>query len=375
MRIMVPIVALALTAGCSSSSQGGNDSANDAAAATPTPIVAATPVAPASPDTAATPRPGALKTFGDWAVGCDNVERCTLASLGPQSGDVPSVDLALQRGSTPMAPVTLSLQPIDTGNGPTAAPVAVAVDGKRTGGFNTAKDGAATLTGNAAMTVAMRMINGHRLSILGQDGAVLATLSLSGASAALRYMDTQQGRAGSVSAVVAKGASPAADVPPGPALPQIVAVVPIGRPVRVDKAAVAAMRKTARCDAQSAPNDVDTATLGGASSLVLVPCSAGAYNLSSAVFVRHEGKGFSPASFDVPVGFGGDGPVPMIVNGSFKDGVLTSDTLARGLGDCGVEQQFVWDGSAFRLSAQSEMGECRGNPHFIPTWRAIVTRR
>ena len=35
----------------------------------------------------ATPDPGALKTFGDWAVGCDNARRCEAAALAPDGED------------------------------------------------------------------------------------------------------------------------------------------------------------------------------------------------------------------------------------------------------------------------------------------------
>ena len=33
---------------------------------------------------AAVPKPGVVKTFGDWAVACDNVRRCEMTSLIPE---------------------------------------------------------------------------------------------------------------------------------------------------------------------------------------------------------------------------------------------------------------------------------------------------
>jgi hypothetical protein len=33
----------------------------------------------------------------------------------------------------------------------------------------------------------------------------------------------------------------------------------------------------------------------------------------------------------------------------------------------------VWDGTSFRLTEASSMGECRGALEWITTWRAAVT--
>ena len=88
-----------------------------------------------------------------------------------------------------------------------------------------------------------------------------------------------------------------------------------------------------------------------------------------------DGK-FEPAKFDAPSGISAEGAsVQNVVDGSFENGVLTSFARGRGLGDCGIRQQFVWDGARLRLSRQSEMGECRGNPDYITTWRADVVRK
>jgi hypothetical protein len=44
----------------------------------------------------------------------------------------------------------------------------------------------------------------------------------------------------------------------------------------------------------------------------------------------------------------------------------------RGIGDCGVGDDYVWDGDRFRLAEQIAMGECRGSVDYITTWRARV---
>ncbi len=142
------------------------------------------------------------------------------------------------------------------------------------------------------------------------------------------------------------------------------------------------MRRRGGCNdelVQNAGLEPEVHALGGGATLVMLPCSTGAYNLSSTLYVLRDGK-VAPASVDAPTGFGptpaaGNDRMPSVVNGAWKDGELTSLAKGRGLGDCGVAQTLVWDGSRFRLSAQSEMGECRGNPHYLTTWRTRVVRR
>ena len=51
------------------------------------------------------------------------------------------------------------------------------------------------------------------------------------------------------------------------------------------------------------------------------------------------------------------------------------DPVGRGVGDCGVHQDYVWDGTRFRLVQQEEMSECRGSLDYITTWRAQVVGR
>ena len=359
---------LALTA-CSSPSPEGNT-----ATATPAPTATSAPVAAAAADTHASPKQGELKTFGDWAVGCDNVGDCEMASLGPEGGDFPAINLMLARTAGPAGPITVTLMPND-GLAPKAAPAGVAIDGKAVGGAFGGSD-TPSVTGDTGAAIAAAMANGRALAIRDGGGKTLATLSLKGASAALRYIDAEQGRAGTVTAIVAKGSQPAGSVPAAPSSPQIVAVAPAGEPFAPNAAMIAAMKQQAQCD-DSAHGDVETHALGGGATLVLLPCSAGAYNLISAVFVVRDGKA-APARTDAPAGFTEDGRldrIPMLVNSDFTDGVLSSFAEGRGLGDCGDRQDFVWDGNGFRLSHEETMGECRGNPNYITTWSATVSRR
>ena len=46
---------------------------------------------------AATPEPGALRTFGDWTVGCDNGRACQAVALVTYADETPRVTLTLRR--------------------------------------------------------------------------------------------------------------------------------------------------------------------------------------------------------------------------------------------------------------------------------------
>ncbi|KQR83566.1 hypothetical protein ASG07_07610 [Sphingomonas sp. Leaf343] len=295
-----------------------------------------------------------------------------MASLGPEDGafPFPSVTMAVLRQPGPDGAVDLSFDV--AGDEKPVRPVAVTIDGRRIALTN--------LNGPVAATVAAAMTNGTVLTVLEAGDRRRATVSLKGASAALRWIDARQGRAGTVTALVAKGDKPAASVPGRRAAPIIRAVVATGRAAMPTPKQLAEMKRLAACGEGFATTmQPETHALGGEATLVMLPCSSGAYNLSSALFVIRGGD-VDVARADVPTGFGptpaaGEDVTTSVVNGAWKDGELTSYAKGRGLGDCGVTQKLVWDGSRFRLSEQAEMGECRGNPHYLTTWRAQVVRQ
>jgi hypothetical protein len=365
---LAPLVVLPLLA-CSPSQPAPQSKAEPLPRIEPRPIP--TPPQPAPQPTPATdshapPKPGTLKTFTDWTAGCDNTLRCTLGSLLPdQSTGEDNVTLNLVREPGPVASgggkMSLAIEIRNDQAATKRPPASFAVDGK-----------AIALHDAAALAVAIA--NAQSLEILDANDGTLATLSLKGAAAALRYIDAQQGRAGSTDAVVARG--PAPSRAPTPAVPIIAAIAPSGGAAKLTPAQIATMRKRGSCDleGQSPTNHA----LGGGKSLVLLPCSTGAYNLIGALFIV-DGAKITPAQLDAPSGFeetGADSgtPVKSVINGTFENGVLTSYAKGRGLGDCGSRQSFVWNATRFRLSHQADMGECRGNIDYITTWRAKVVR-
>ena len=370
---LVPLVVLPLAA-CSASQPAPQPKAETVPKASSVAVTPAVSQPKPTADSRARPKPGELKTFTDWTVGCDNTLRCTLGSLLPEMGGEDMITLNLSREPGPVTAgggkISLALETSNDGEAPKRPPVSFAVDGKRIALHDTT-------------ALAAAIANAQSLEILDAKGGTLATLSLKGAAAALRYIDAQQGRAGSIDAVVAKGAAPSSA--PIPSLPIITAITPSGTHAKLSGAQVATMRKRATCDLGSFSDGAgesittpETYALGGGKSLVILPCSTGAYNLIGALFIV-DGTKITAAQLDARSGFEATGAdtgtsVKSVINGEFKDGVLTSYAKGRGLGDCGSRQSFVWDATRFRLSEQADMGECRGNIAYITTWRAKVIR-
>lgn len=319
----------------------------------------------------AAPAQDALSTYRDWTVACDNVGRCVMASLGPEAGDFPAWTIEVTREAGPAGAFAIAIDSLQDEAG---APRAVSIDGQR---FTLAGD---ALAGAGAARMARAMADGRALRIEGAGGRVLGRVSLAGAAAALRHIDAAQGRAGTVTAAVARGARPARTVPAAPPVPVIVAPALSGVATQPSATQLAEMRRIGACETREGEWWTPAAhAVGGGATLVVLPCSAGAYNMIGALFVIAGGQ-VRPAAVDAPAGFDATGadsqtPVRSVVNATFDGGVLSSYAKGRGLGDCGVAQDFVWDGARLRLIEQRAMGECRGNPHFLRTWHARLVRR
>jgi hypothetical protein len=196
-------------------------------------------------------------------------------------------------------------------------------------------------------------------------------------------MDDRQGRVGTVTALARPGEAPAGAVPPPPPLPQVEVPPLSAKPPRTLAVDEANRLRRARCDVEIEEGEeqaAEFARLDEATSLALIPmrCWSGAYNIGSLVLVaKGEGPWTAPA-FDLPLDEEGDMSEADIVYNAMwnaETGLLETGMKGRGLGDCGVLQDYAWDGTGFRLVRQTEMDECRGSTDYITTWRAEVVRR
>jgi hypothetical protein len=184
---------------------------------------------------------------------------------------------------------------------------------------------------------------------------------------------------GTATAFIARGTGTDTGVPLPPAIP-VVPQLPVldgDAATPLDAVELAAARRLAVCDAMlKADGLVELFALGEDSALVLLPCEAGAYNVSAVPLIAHGKAGsrtVSVARFDFAPGFTGEpGKPPLVVNALWdaRRGILSSLAKGRGVGDCGASENYVWDGTMFRLIESRAMHVCRGAWEWIRLWEA-----
>jgi hypothetical protein len=310
----------------------------------------------------AAPQPGALRLFQDWTVGCDNGRSCQAVALLPE-GQWDWSTMVVRRAANADAPPELFIVPADGGK-----PAAAEASGTRVP--LTATDEGFSPSDPKALIALLR--TAPELALVDAAGKTISRVSLKGASAALLYIDDQQKRVGTQTAMVRPGRAPARiAVPPLPVIAQPPRSA--AAPPRLDRAGLLRAHVDTGCDRIAKPEDVTIARLDAASTLVLLPdwCGSGAYNFTSVALIADNRGRVRPARFETPPGFQDDN---LIVNGDWlpDERRLTSYAKGRGIGDCGSAQEFAWDGTRFRLTEMTLMGECRGSLDWITTWRAVT---
>ncbi|WP_420145342.1 DUF1176 domain-containing protein [Sphingobium sp.] len=333
--------------------------------------------APVAPKAASGPKPGALQTYKDWTVGCDNRNRCEAVSLLAEGSDWPDspvmVGVVRDAGPDTDAEVWVSRDSKSGGE------LSFHVDGRRIASAMS-RDGDATVRGPQASALAIAMARGNALEIRSGTKS-LGKPSLAGSGAALRYIDARQGRAGTSTALVATGVMGPIAVRAAPVAPSIrrAALPTGGAPASLWREELTSIGKFTGCtDEMKGMQTPELHRLSRAETLILVPCGTGAYNATSIAVIATGEPGrraFRFAGFDYKPGWSEEEVKPMLVNAGWTADKLRLDSYAkgRGIGDCGGSEAYVWDGSRFRLIEASAMGECRGAWHWITTWKAQVT--
>lgn len=336
-------------------------------------LLAAAAAAPAGP------HPSEPKLFKDWTVACDNGRACEARALLPNDAEPEGwLILALMREGSPGAMVRISFAAPDEGG---VDPAALYADGRKLPvRIVDGELGAEVAEGKDAVIAALRAA--ARLEARDAKGQPLGAISLAGASAALLYMDDQQKRVGTATALVRRGSKPMSAVPAPPPYPTVVAAALSTKPPRrMPKAEWMKLRRDACGDEDaSAGGDRDFYRLDATHSLAYIPtsCLSGAYNHAALLRVAAEIGPWRAPAFDFPVDQAGEGePAGEVFNAGWAAdaGELSMFMKGRGLGDCGTSERFVWDGRRFRLIEQTRMDECRGSTDWLQTWHAEVVRK
>ncbi|MBF0664144.1 MAG: DUF1176 domain-containing protein [Brevundimonas sp.] len=315
--------------------------------------------------------PSERRAFRDWIAICDNGNACfAFAAADNHSG---WVRVAMEPGPEARPEVAAGYWPSE--DGATDA-FALTVDGTAFPLTLTDSGGTAGSVAADRALAAVRAMADGRSGDIGPDGA----LSLSGAAAALLWIDERQGRVGTVTALRRPGSKPASSVPPAPPLPEVrpapaVSQAGFGESDQTLPQTLEDLPTVMDCRAETSHSEwvqkeVMSARLGADTELWGVPCIMGAYNIGHEWFITGPGgRDPRPARLTSTSGE----PESLTINGGYAATARTLVAFAkgRGVGDCGTASTWTWTGREFVLSHELEMTECWGVPvDFWPTtWR------
>lgn len=326
------------------------------------------------------PHPEATATFRDWATGCDNERNCSAIALAPVAVDMdgPSDHLEIQIEQ----PSAHHLDPVVSITLPSAAKnleqITLRVDGAASP-LPESGNGRFVFTGKSARRLVQKMRVGHWTKLSDRDGAVVASASLMGLTAAVLRIDEQQGKDGTPRALVRIGKRQPYDDFPGYRVSVTRSARSNRPPAAPDASAIAELYTSDRCDSGMSPTPPRILRLDDEHMLMIVPwhCGSGAYNFYSDIMIVNDTGQIRPAIFDYDNGITGDGPSNVLVNVEWDDEkrVLESLIKHRGTGDCGRLDRYIWSGEKFMLSEQWAMPECRMAYDKIRTWRVDVVDR
>ncbi|MFD1191131.1 DUF1176 domain-containing protein [Phenylobacterium conjunctum] len=309
----------------------------------------------------------ASASFKDWTVVCDNVRHCTAFGFASYEDDTLGY-LRLERDGVAGAPVRLTVAVADEemrGKAWTLALDGQAIPGLAGLKAKDPEEGTypqVSLDPAQAALLAGKLVSGQSLKVTGAEGRA-GRISLAGSSAALRWMDVQQKRAGTVTALVAKGDRPASEVPAPPAPPLVTpGVIPSQEGLSDVLPRSVRAKFPPECERNLTKDMTDPIVARLSPGVVLWGdvCSVAAYQSTYVMFLADE-KGRNPRplvltdaegrSLGFPdIGFAFD-PERLTLSNFYK---------GRGLADCGGASSWVWDGKAFRLVEGTFMDLCRG---------------
>lgn len=309
------------------------------------------------------------KQVKDWLGVCANTGACSAFGFSPEE-DENGGYLIIQRDGGPSAPPHISIV-FDPGDKQPTADWTLKLDGHPIAGAGPAHaEGSdagarAELTGHAASAVIGALRNGQSLQVLA-GGKQQVAISLAGSAAILLWVDDQQGRLETVTALARPGPKPASSVPPPTPVPLIRAAAPVDQTGVLEHAPKGMTKGIEDCDLDPSITPDDTiARLAPGVMLWGPQCGMGAYNEVSVFFIGDEhGRNLKRVKFPEPPG-ADQASDDLLINVSFdpKSQTLASFSKGRGIGDCGQVTDWAWSGKAFVVISEDTMPACRGVPN------------
>jgi len=327
---------------------------------------------------AANPASAQMKEFRDWLAACDNTRSCTAYGFDVDPGGYAYVRLTRDAGADAILRVTVAV------NVQEGAKFKVSFDDPALGDLPAEasagdanndddlrrlviSDPKAVETLLASLRKAKKIVV-TRIDAPGATASDPATteISLAGVVAAMLWMDDQQKRVGTVTALVKRGDKPATAIPTQLAPPVVTAAkIPPGpKPEQARIAVIAKAR--AVCEDKKISEAEDMTRLAADQVMYWFRCQekSGAYNFFYALIIDQRGKPLREVEFKLPreVATAADGGVEMNINPGFDESTQTMSLLnkGRGIADCGQASQWAWDGRSFRLIESKVMPTCKG---------------
>lgn len=340
---------------------------------------------------ACTPAPAAepaSKLFREWIAGCDNLGSCVAQSM-PAEGASFAGMLRLERKAGAAAEPSLSLiLRADTLR--EAPPVAISIDSQpfpasgQTPAATIVDLETARVTFSAEQTLTLIEAARKATAVQATMAKIRYDASLSGAVAALLWIDEQQGRLGTADALIRKGANPATQAPQAKPLPVVTTMptagLPALTPARVKAMTTALRARVAKtdpdCEDTESLREMDRAVaLSRSENLVMLSCFGGAYNYATGFWIMpgaDAGKARKLA-FQRP----GKPTGNRLINAEYspETGKLEFNEKGRGPGDCGSLGVYAWTGKDFVLTGYEDMPTCRGllpGDDWLVLWRSEV---
>lgn len=325
--------------------------------------------ATASPGAARPQPPSGQQKFRDWLAVCDNVGACH--AFGPATDATGWVRISMEAGPDSAPGVAFGFWPQTDED--IVDPVTTTVDGATFDAvISSVDDGppVAVVAPDRAAALVDAMAQGTAMSV--SAGGQTVSISLTGAAAALLWIDERQGRLNTTTALMRKGLRPASAVPAAPARPRIDAAPAVSQTGYGDQegqtlpAGLERLPAVIQCRDDTAFNPdlqkvISSARLDADTVLWSVPCGSGAYNSFNAFFTTTP-QGTDPRQVAFPRVTGE--PDHILVNAAYDPTTRVVDAFnkGRGPGDCGLLDSWVWTARGFVLKSSSEMSECWGVP-------------
>ncbi len=319
----------------------------------------------------------------DWIIACDNGGTCLakfvlddMATKSSLPDNATQGFLSITREAGPNGKLVITTQSMAEGEHTPFDPAKMTLDGKPlTAAWTTDAEGNNVITGGAAAIFVAAIGDGNVLAFTsGHDPELV---SLSGLKAVLLAMDVFQGRVGTVTALAHPGDGPASGVAAPPVLPVVISA-PMTDALPNAETFAAKVRahatktlKAHNCDGDASLDEAHA--LNKSEAIVILFCTEAAYQGSSLLYRAPRaapGKAVL-VLLPTPSTIQADGAD---VAGEYseaawdeKTATFTESAKGRGLADCGITTEWVFDGKAFHLASFSRQERCGGPPGDWPT--------